>query len=192
MGTKKPRKNGLLPQQERFLTEYMKNGFNGQKAAMAAGYSKKTATVQASRLLTHPKVAQELERRLSRQVKMADIDAARVLKELERLGLADVRGAFDEAGNLRPVHELPEDLARAVAGVEVVKRPTGDKENPVEYLHKLRFWDKNTALTNLAKHFGMLRELVEHSGKVKVETEEFKGVTTAELKRRLQEAVNSL
>jgi hypothetical protein len=58
-------------------------------------------------------------------------------------------------------------VAACVASVEVVERRTGDPENPVEYVHKVKLWDKNTALANLAKHFGLLKDLVE--GKVTVD-----------------------
>ncbi|MBQ4572125.1 MAG: terminase small subunit [Clostridia bacterium] len=43
----------LKPQQERFCREYVLNGGKQKEAAIAAGYSKKTASVQASRLLTN-------------------------------------------------------------------------------------------------------------------------------------------
>ena len=35
----------------------------------------------------------------------------------------------------------------------------------VEHVHKIRLWDKNSALEKLAKHLGMFVERVEHTGK---------------------------
>ena len=46
----------LAPKQRRFVKEYNANGCNGKKAAISAGYSKNTAEVQASRMLTIVKV----------------------------------------------------------------------------------------------------------------------------------------
>lgn len=46
----------LTPKQEVFCKEYLVD-FNGKQAAIRAGYSKKTAEVQASRLLSNAKVA---------------------------------------------------------------------------------------------------------------------------------------
>ncbi|MBO7668329.1 MAG: terminase small subunit [Firmicutes bacterium] len=48
--------SGLTDRQERFVLEYLRNGGNGTEAANAAGYSAKSAAVQASRLLTDAKV----------------------------------------------------------------------------------------------------------------------------------------
>lgn len=46
----------LNERQKRFVMEYLRNGGNGQEAAIAAGYSAKGAAVQASRLLSDDKV----------------------------------------------------------------------------------------------------------------------------------------
>lgn len=46
----------LNPKQARFVEEYLLD-LNGKQAAIRAGYSEKTADAQASRLLTHVKVA---------------------------------------------------------------------------------------------------------------------------------------
>ena len=46
----------LNERQKRFVLEYLKNGGNGTEAAIAAGYSPRSAAVQASRLLNDDKV----------------------------------------------------------------------------------------------------------------------------------------
>lgn len=55
MAKKKPEKKQkkLTEQQKRFVQELFKNNHNAKQAAIAAGYSEKTAQVQASRLLTN-------------------------------------------------------------------------------------------------------------------------------------------
>lgn len=50
----------LTPKQEMFCTEYIID-FNGTQAAIRAGYSKKTANEQASRLLTKTWIKQRIE-----------------------------------------------------------------------------------------------------------------------------------
>ena len=50
----------LRPQIMLFVTEYIKNGGNGTQAAIAAGYSEKSAYSQASRLLKSDEVKQYL------------------------------------------------------------------------------------------------------------------------------------
>ena len=50
------KETGLTERQKRFVLEYLRNGGNGQEAAIAAGYSPKSAASQASRMLTDDKV----------------------------------------------------------------------------------------------------------------------------------------
>lgn len=52
----------LRPQQMIFVTEFIKNGGNATQAAIAAGYSEKTAHVQGSRMLKDAKVQQYLNK----------------------------------------------------------------------------------------------------------------------------------
>lgn len=47
---------------EKFAAEYRKNGGNGTQAAIAAGYSEKTASVTASKLLKNAKVVGLIEK----------------------------------------------------------------------------------------------------------------------------------
>ena len=51
----------LKPQQERFVVEYLKTPENATDAAIRAGYSPKTATAQASRMLTNVNVRKAIE-----------------------------------------------------------------------------------------------------------------------------------
>lgn len=62
MGTVEHQTGVLTDRQMRFVTEYLKD-CNGKQAAIRAGYSVKTAEVQASRLLSLAKVQQELRAR---------------------------------------------------------------------------------------------------------------------------------
>lgn len=57
----------LNPKRLVFIQEYVRNGGNGKQAAIYAGYSEKTAEVQASRLLSMDKVKEYLNKQ---QVKL--------------------------------------------------------------------------------------------------------------------------
>ena len=50
--------------QKKFADEYIMNGCNGKKAAISAGYSKKTAESLASRLLRNVNVSEYIKQRL--------------------------------------------------------------------------------------------------------------------------------
>lgn len=151
----------LTAKQQRFVEEYMLD-LNGAQAAIRAGYSPRTAQEQSSRLLSNVKVAAAVAALKQDRSDRTGITADRVLQEMARIGLSDVRRLFTDAGYMRPVHSLGDDTAAAVASVEVVVRPSGgvdeDGNREVEHVHKIRLWDKNSALDKIARHLGMMAE----------------------------------
>lgn len=160
----------LNPKQQRFVDEYLKD-FNGKQAAIRAGYSPKTAEVQGSRLLSTAKVRVEVEKRRNAISEKAGVTVERILQEYARLAFLDPAQAFDKEGRLIPVCDMPEDVRRAVGGLDVVEmaggmQVDGDGAQHVPmFTKKLKFWDKKGALDSLAKIKGMFVEKVEHTGK---------------------------
>jgi phage terminase small subunit len=74
------RRGELTEREKRFILAYVKEP-NGTKAAIAAGYSPKTAKVQASRLLTRPNVKAELEKWRMKVEEHTEIDSVFVLQQ---------------------------------------------------------------------------------------------------------------
>lgn len=151
----------VIPKRERFCLEYLKD-LNATQAALRAGYSARTAKVQGSRLLTYADVQARISEQMAKRADRLELKAEDVLRELLRLARVDIAGAFDSEGRLRPIHEIPEDVRRAVAGVDVVERDG-------TLTTKVRFWDKTRALELLGKHLRLFIERVEHSGNVTLE-----------------------
>lgn len=75
----------MTPKQQRFVEEYVIDS-NGKQAAIRAGYSPKTAEVQASRLLSNAKVRETVD--LARSQVSADLGITReyVLNSLRTIG----------------------------------------------------------------------------------------------------------
>ena len=157
----------LNAKQHRFVSEYLVD-LNATQAAIRAGYSKKTAYAQGQRLLKHAEISRALASAQSERGERTEITADRVLEELGKIGFSDLRSAFDESGNLLRPERWPSSLAASVSSVEVVVRPSGevdeDGAREVEHVHKLRLWDKNSALEKIAKHLGMFIERHHHTG----------------------------
>jgi phage terminase small subunit len=156
----------LTAKQERFVGEYLLD-LNATQAAIRAGYSEKTAAAVGHENLRKPKIAARIEEARAKRAETTEVTANRVLKELSRIGMSDVRKLFTDDGQLRAIHELDDDTAAALASVEVItKRLPGNGEEPpeVEYVHKMKFWDKNSALDKIGKHLGMFIERHEHTG----------------------------
>lgn len=71
----------LNERQKRFCQEYTKD-LNGKQAAIRAGYSAKTAEVQASKLLRNPKVSEYLQSLMDKRAKKVELTAEDVLKDI--------------------------------------------------------------------------------------------------------------
>jgi len=156
----------LTPKQAAFVKEYLVD-LNQTAAAVRAGYSEKTASVQAVRLMGLPQVKEAIEAEMAKRSERTEITQDRVLQELARVGFSDIRKLFTEAGSLKRPEEWDDEAAAFVSSIEVVVRkvPGGD-EDEVEHIHKVKLWDKNSALEKIARHLGMLNDKmkVEHSG----------------------------
>lgn len=155
----------LTPRQSAFVREYLVD-LNAAQAAVRAGYSAKTAESCGPRMLRNAQVRKEVERLQSERAKRLDLTADHVLHELVRIARVDVGEAFTEDGRLKPLKDIPEDVRRAIAGLDVEElfEGVGEERTQVGVVKKVKFWNKVQALELLAKHLGLLRDKVEVSG----------------------------
>lgn len=72
----------LTARQKTFVAEYLVS-LNATQAAIKAGYSKKTAEVQASRLLRNVQVATAVQKSMEKRAQRTEIDQDRVLGWIE-------------------------------------------------------------------------------------------------------------
>lgn len=81
----------LTPKQRLFCLEYLKD-FNGTQAAIRAGYSKKTANEQASRLLANVNIQNLIKENNAKVEKSSIMDIQEIQERLTALA----RGEVDE------------------------------------------------------------------------------------------------
>lgn len=147
----------LSPRQLAFAAAYAKHGV-AERAAIEAGYGKKTARGSAQRLLANAGIRAEVERLQGKATAKAEVDVERVVRELSLIGFADLTEfvAWGPDGvQLKDSATL--DAARRRAIVEVSETAKGVK---------IKLADKNSALDKLGRYLGMFVDKVEHSGKV--------------------------
>lgn len=157
----------LTPKQSRFVDEYLID-LNATQAAIRAGYSAATARQIGEENLTKPYIAAEVKKRMEKREKRTEITQDRVLQELARLAFFDPRKLFDKEGNPLALHDLDDDTAAAIGGLDVLEQyeGSGDDRVFVGYVKKYKIVDKNTALTNAMRHLGMLNDKLQLSGTV--------------------------
>ncbi len=97
----------LTDKQQRFVKEYLVD-LNATQAAIRAGYSKKTADQQASRLLTNVKVAEAVAKGAALIAERTELTQDRVvrglLKEAEATGEGTSHGARVSAWGILAKH----------------------------------------------------------------------------------------
>jgi phage terminase small subunit len=145
----------LNARQQKFVLEYQLDQVATQ-AARRAGYAPRSAAVTASRLLTKANIREAIAKAQAKAAAKAEVTVERVLKEYARIAFADIAQAYDDHGNLLPVTQMPEDIRRALIGVEIAEL-YGDGER-IGQLKKLRFAHKVSALDSLARYLGMFQE----------------------------------
>ncbi len=152
------RKKGLSEKARRFAHEYIVD-LNPTAALLRAGYKHGPGNSDATRagiLLRTPWVMAEIQTLKAAQAQRLNLKADDVLLELMRLAAVDIGEAFDDAGRLLPIRQIPPDVRRAISGVDVDELPGN-----VGVTRKVRFWDKKGALELLAKHYRLLVDRVE-------------------------------
>lgn len=156
----------LTPKQQRFVTEYLID-LNATQAAIRAGYSEKTAYSIGHENLSKPEIQAALASAQKEAFESAKVTPERVLKEYSRLAFLDIRKALTDDGTLKPIHELDDDTAAAIAGLEVEElwEGKGEGREHIGRVKKIKLSDKKGALDSLAKHLGMFVERHEHTGK---------------------------
>lgn len=139
-----------------FYDTWLQNGRKGKDAAMAVGVSETSAAVMASKWLKLPEFVEELEAIDRRAREKSQITVENLVLELGRLAFVDISRAYDSMGNLKPMHEWPDDVRRACVGFEMTEEVIADAEG-IEIgkarLKKVKFIDKTTAIDKLMKHF---------------------------------------
>jgi len=161
----------LTVKQEKFV-QGLFAGLSQRQAYKQAGYNcdkmtDKSIDELACKLDKNTKIASRLDE-LKKEFKERNfVSIERTLQEYARLGYYDPRKFFSEDGSPKPIQELDDDTAAALAGFEVMEVWEGYGENRefVGYLKKFKLPDKRAALDSIAKHLGMFTERVEHTGK---------------------------
>lgn len=149
----------LTPRHMTFLLHYVARMNNAGASYIAAGFSPGGAKQSAHRLLQEPLIKAELKRLIDEKHKALHMDVDEILARAAMLARLDVRALFDEKGQLRPVHELEEEHAVAIAGIEMqeITSGTGKNAKVVGSLKKVRLRDPMAAIRLLAEHKKLVR-----------------------------------
>lgn len=153
-----PQAIALNARQRRFVAEYLKDA-NATAAYKRSGYSATGASADsaASRLLGNVEIKRlivEAEAQYIAQVSHeTGITLERTLREIAKGAFYDPRKFFAADGSLKPVSDLDDDTAAALAGFEV-SEITGEHQAVIGHTKKIKLADRKGYLDILMKHLG--------------------------------------
>lgn len=138
-----------------FVREYLID-LNATQAAIRAGYSARTANVQAVEIMSRPRVKAAIDAAKLERSAETKIDAAWVLKRLALEADADLADIYFENGAIKPVHEWPKIWRQGlVAGVEHVEVKDSEGNATGDVVVKVKISDRVRRLELIGKHVGV-------------------------------------
>lgn len=136
----------LGQKQQRFVEEFLVD-CNGTKAAVRAGYSRKTARQMAAQNLSKPAICAAIKHLRDRLTANCELTAERTLHQLACICFFDVRKLFDSRGRLLKPYDLDPNTAAAIASIEYTGKT-----------FKYRFWSKTEALNLAGRYLKLFKE----------------------------------
>lgn len=142
----------LSDKQIRFCEEYLVD-YNGTQAAIRAGYSKKTANEQSTRLLAKVHISEYLQKKKNKVIDKLELSRETVLEGYRKLAFYDIRKFYDADGNILNVNSLDDETAFALVAFEVMEERTG-QQVVLGYTKKIKTSDRKAALDSICKVLG--------------------------------------
>lgn len=142
-----------------FVEEYLANGFDAGKAALKAGYKKKSARNVGYQLLSDNEyVRQKVAERAKKLLEKKEITALRTLAELEKIAFANM-GDFVEIKEVeREIDgiKVKEQVVKIKDGIDmsIIKKVKTDRYGNIE----LELASKERALEALSKYSELAKE----------------------------------
>jgi len=142
--------------QDVFVDEYLID-LNATQAAIRAGYSVKTASEQASRLLANVKVQTKIAKAMAERSRRTGVNQDRVVLELAKMAFVNANDLIDpESAKVRE-GATEDDLAC----IQSVKVKTSYTPSGGSVEREIKLNDKMKALELLGKHLGMWNDKID-------------------------------
>lgn len=148
----------LTPKQERFCKEYVID-LNGSQAAIRAGYSKKSANVEASRLLTNDNIVEFIAQLQAKISERLEISADKVVQELAKIGFNNIQDYVSQGNEISDLTTITKIQAASVESIKTTTKVFGRGEDKyTETTTAIKLHDKVSALEKLGRHLGIFEK----------------------------------
>lgn len=149
----------LNARQKAFAEQYVID-FNGAQAAIRAGYTKKTARITASKLLTNFNVKRHVEDLQEKIAERNGITADVVIEQLRSLASWNIQDFIGEGNVVKDLSKMDRRTLRPVTGIKTITRYEIDPKGlPIKITTtEVKFADKRATWVDLGKHAGIFKE----------------------------------
>lgn len=141
----------LTEKQLAFCLHFVQD-YDRLKTMERMGYEGKHPAVQAHNWLQLSEVKAKISELQQEKIQTLNLHTYDVLRELALIIKSDIKDFVNADNTIKSLLDLPSEKTRAVSSITVTERYNqyGEQETQT----KLTFWDKNSALDKLGKHFG--------------------------------------
>ena len=151
--------NKLDPQHQLFVDKYFELTFNQTKAAIAAGYSKRSARNQAYRLMRNDDIRKEIDRRMS-EIAMSKNEVIARLSDMARGDMRDfatVKTARALASH--PNGNLVKKFKRTIQTTSNLEGDTVQTKEKIEF----ELYDAQAAQVQIGRYHKLFTDNVDHT-----------------------------
>lgn len=131
---------------------------NGTAAARRAGYKGNDNTLgkEAFEMLRMPQIKSAIEKAIAARTKRTELSADRVVERIDEISRIDILDAFDEKNCLKPLKDIPPEVRRCIASIEIDElfEGYGQDRTQTGYTKKIKLWDKPRSNDQLMRHVG--------------------------------------
>lgn len=154
------KKNSALTTQQEAFARSLAEGKTKAEAyrlayPKAKAWPATTLNPRASRLARKCNIVTRVEELLAALEEKTLVSAAKVICEVARIAFFDVRRLVHENGKPKSLHDIDDDTAAAISGLDVSS--VGNDEIGVGEILKFKISDKNSALDKLCRHLGLYK-----------------------------------
>lgn len=147
-----------------FIENYLKTN-NATQAAIAAGYSEKTAGRNATRMMKNEEIAARIAERTSAVLETAKMEADEVLLRLTQMARGNIADFITIDSNGEPMF----DLSKPGAPLHLIKRIKTKKSARFGDEVEIELYDAQNALNTLGKHWRLFDRAGEKDWREEVE-----------------------
>lgn len=151
----KKQKYKLTDKQRAFCHEYIID-WNGSRACIKAGYSKKTARIQASQLLTKLNIQKYISDIQEDMAKEAGMSMLMMLFELKKMALSNIADMHETWIKRTDFEQLTKEQRSCISEISTKIKTYLDKQgnNIEEEFIKIKLHDKTKAIQEINKMLG--------------------------------------